>query len=311
MHITVLAGGPDPEREVSLTSGRAVAAGLIDAGHTVHLADATPDDLSALDLPCDVVFPAMHGAWGEGGPLQAELETRGLNFVGSDSVAAAVGMSKVATKLAWQAAGLPTPAFRHVTRPGLERVPGPCVVKAATGGSSIDVFLRPTIAEGEADVREPVDYLLAKYGEALVEQLVPGHEMTVGILFDEPLPPIWIDSAGTAAGWFDYKAKYSDGQAASAHRFDLPPELSPAAARDLQALCLEAHRTIGCRDLSRVDVMLDADGRPFLLEINTMPGFTGRSLLPDAARHAGIGFSALCDRLAHVAADRGRRRVAA
>ena len=311
MQITVLAGGPDAERDVSLTSGRAVAAALIEAGHHVHLADATPGDLSALDVPCDVVFPAMHGAWGEGGPLQAELETRGVRFVGSGSVAAAIGMSKVATKLAWQNAGLPTPAFRHVTRGGVERVPGPCVVKAATGGSSIDVFLRPTAPEGEADVAEPVSYLLAKYGEALVEQMVVGREMTVGILFDEPLPPIWIDSAGTDAGWFDYTAKYSDGPAASAHRFDLPPDLSPAGAKQLQELCLEAHRAIGCRDLSRVDVMLDADGRPFLLEINTMPGFTGRSLLPDAARHAGMSFAQLCDRLVQEAAGRGRIGIAA
>ena len=109
----------------------------------------------------------------------------------------------------------------------------------------------------------------------MVEQLVDGYELTVGILFDRPLPPIWVDPGD--GQWFDYQSKYSpDG---AAHRFDLPPVADVA---EIQRLCLEAHRVVGCRDLSRVDLMLDRDGRPFLLEINTMPGFTGRSLLPDA-----------------------------
>ncbi len=310
MRITVLAGGPDTERDVSFTSGRAVAAALIDAGHTVHLADATPDDLSALDVPCDVVFPAMHGNWGEGGALQAELERRNIPFVGSGSKAARLGMDKAAAKSIWQRNGLPTPPYRIVTEPGLASVPGPCVIKAVTGGSSIDCFLRPGAAESEADVQEPVDYLISKYGRCLVEQLVDGFELTVGILFDTALPPIWVDSSKTVAGWFDYKAKYSSDASAAAHRFDLPPVLDESGALALQSLCLDAHRALGCRDLSRVDVMLDRTGQPFLLEVNTMPGFTGRSLLPDAAKQAGISFVELCDRLIRRAAERGIAKAA-
>ena len=305
MNITVLAGGPDPERDVSLASGRAVAAALKDAGHAVRLADAGPGDLSALDAPCDVVFPAMHGPWGEGGDLQEALENRGIPFVGSGSAAARLGMDKAATKQCWRDAGLATPDWRLVTRPGLRRVLGPVVVKPIGGGSSIDTFLRPL----GGDVGDAVDYLLARYGRCLVETMARGVEVTVGVLFDAPLPPIWVDSAATAAGWFDYTAKYStDDNAAAAHRFDLPAKID---ANALQRLALAAHRAVGCRDLSRVDLIVGDDGRATLLEVNTMPGFTGRSLLPDAARRAGVEFVELCDRLALAAAVRGRRGVAA
>ena len=262
--VTVLAGGPSNERDVSLTSGRAVAAALKDAGYMVRLADVTPDDLSALDAPADVVFPVLHGEWGESGELQAILEARGVPFVGSGSVASRLGMDKVATKRAWLTAGLPTPHFQDLTSPVLKAVPGPCVVKPVSGGSSIDCFLKRCEPEGNCDVEGPTNFLLAKYGRCMVEQLVDGYELTVGILFDQPLPPIWIDPGD--GQWFDYQSKYSpDG---AIHRFDLPPVVDVA---EVQQICLEAHRVVGCRDLSRVDLMLDRAGRPWLLEINTMP----------------------------------------
>ena len=239
----------------------------------------------------------MHGAWGEGGALQAELERRGVPFVGSGSKAARLGMDKAAAKTAWRRAGLATPASRLVTRPGVRRADRPCVVKPVGGGSSIDCFVRPA----GGDVGEAVDYLLARYGACLIEDFVDGHELTVGVLLGDALPPIWVDAAGTDAGWFDYKAKYSTTDGAAAHRFDLP---AGADAGELQRLALAAHATVGCRDLSRVDLMLDRGGRPWLLEVNTMPGFTGRSLLPDAARRAGIEFADLCDLLVNAAANR-------
>ena len=295
--ITVLAGGPSNERDVSLTSGRAVAAALKDAGHAVRLADVTPDDLSALNAPADVIFPVLHGAWGESGELQAILEARGLAFVGSGSAASRLGMDKAATKRAWLDAGLPTPAFQLLTSPTLKTVAGPCVVKPVGGGSSIDCFLKRCEPEGTCDVEGPTNYLLAKYGRCMVEQLVDGYELTVGILFDRPLPPIWVDPGD--GQWFDYNSKYSvDG---AAHRFNLPPAADVA---EIRRICLKAHRVVGCRDLSRVDLMLDRGGRVQLLEINTMPGFTGRSLLPDAARQSGINFVALCDALTQNTARR-------
>ena len=306
MRVTVLAGGPSNEREISLTSGRAVAAALKQAGHQVHLADIAPDDLSALDVPVEVIFPVLHGEWGESGGLQEILEARDLPFVGSGSAASRLGMNKVETKRFWQLAGLPTPAYHRIDSPVVREAPGPCVIKPIFGGSSIDCFLRKTSAESTADIAEPVSYLVAKYGACMVEQFIDGHEMTVGILFERPLPPIWIDPG--AGQWFDYNQKYSAQGAA--HRFDLPPMLDPGGAADLQQMCVEAHRIIGARDLSRIDVMIDRAGKPWLLEINTMPGFTGRSLLPDAARHAGMDFPALCGALVSNAARR-REAVAA
>lgn len=306
MQISVLAGGPSNEREISLTSGRAVAAALKDAGHVVHLADITPDDLSALDVPCDVIFPTLHGAWGESGELQAILEAHDVPFVGSGSAASRLGMNKVATKLAWQEANLPTPAFRLVEHPSVRTAPGACVIKPVDGGSSIDTFIRKTAAEGVADIEGPVSYLVARYGRCMVEQFIDGYEMTVGILFERALPPIWIDPG--EGEWFDYQSKYSANGAA--HRFELPPAVATRHRRPfvekLQTIALEAHQVIGCRDLSRVDFMIDRAGKPYLLEINTMPGFTGRSLLPDAAREAGIDFADLCDQLVRRVARRDK-----
>ena len=291
MRITLLCGGPGPEREVSLIGGRAVAAALREAGHDVHAADISPADLSALDRPADAIFPVLHGTFGEDGTLQAILESRNLPFVGSGSAASRLGMDKAASKQVWQHHGLPTPAWRVVTEP--DRPAAPCVVKSVDGGSSIDVHLCRTADAAAA----AVDALLAKHGRAMVEAFVEGTEVTVGILGDQPLPPIRIDAKG---GWFDYQSKYAAGGAE--HRFDL--NLPDAVAAEVSALALKAHRAVGCRDLSRVDFIVDRDHRPFLLEINTLPGFTPRSLLPEAAAKIGIDFPALCDRLARAAANR-------
>ncbi len=303
--VTVLSGGPDPERDISLTSGRAVAASLAEAGHCVKLCDATPDDLSALDVPCDVVFPAMHGAWGEGGPLQLELEQRGFAYVGSGPEAAAVAMDKAAAKRVLAEAGLPVPQGELATTAGPHRAEHGVVIKPVSGGSSLDVFIRP---DG-GDITEPVNYLVARYGRCIIEELVVGFEMTVGILGDIALPPIWIDTSTVDGGWFDYAAKYqADG---ARHRFDLPPTVDAELAEQISAASLAAHSALGCRDLSRADLIVRRDGTFALLEVNTMPGFTGRSLLPDAARQAGVCFAELCDRLVQVAASRGRSRAEA
>ena len=289
MRITVLSGGPGPEHEVSLIGGRAVAAALREAGHDVYAADISPADLAALDHPADVIFPVLHGTFGEDGALQEILEQRGLPFVGSGSAASRLGMDKAESKRLWKAAGLPTPAWRVIAE--RESPAAPCVVKSVDGGSSIDVHLCRTADEAAG----AVEMLLAKHGRALVEQFIEGTEITVGILNNAPLPPIRIDAKG---GWFDYESKYSAGGAE--HRFDL--NLPQAVIEDVSGLAIEAHRALGCRDLSRVDFIVDREHQPFLLEINTIPGFTPRSLLPDAAAKAGVNFVRLCDQLVRNAA---------
>lgn len=298
MKITVLYGGPSAEREVSLVSGKAVAAGLREAGHEVFESDIRPDDLSALDRPCDVVFPVLHGAWGESGELQEILEQRGLRFVGSGSAASRLGMDKAATKRAWEAAGLPTPAYRVITSADEPLPAEPCVVKALDSGSSIDVFVYKTGREQPVSPAEAARRIIEQHGRALVEQFISGPELTVGLLEEQPLAPIRIIAKGD---FFDYEAKYR--AADTEHRFDtgLPAEV----VEHCRDLARQANAVVGARDLGRIDIMIDQQTmRPYLLEINTLPGFTPKSLLPEAAAHAGITFTQLVDRLVRRAAAR-------
>lgn len=290
MRVTVLCGGPSAERKVSLVSGRAVAGALRAAGHDVYSADIGPDDLGALDRPADVIFPVLHGWFGESGELQAIMEKRRLAFVGSGSVASRLGMNKAAAKRLWRKAGLPTPPWTVMTPASWQRggahLPAPCVVKPLDSGSSIDVSVCATPAEA----RRAVERLLARHGRALVEKFINGAELTVGLLEERPLDPIRII---TARRFFDYRAKYQDQATRHCFHTGLPYHV----VQQCRWLACRAADVLGARDLSRVDIMVDRDMRPWLLEINTIPGFTPKSLLPEAARHAGIGFTELVDRL--------------
>jgi len=300
MKVTVLYGGPSAEREISLISGKAVIEGLQSMGHEVFASDVSPTNLAGLDHPTDVVFPVLHGNFGESGELQEILEARGLPFVGSGSAASRTGMNKAASKELWKAVGLPTAAWQLITG-GPEAVSqlaieAPCVVKAIDSGSSIDVFICKTAAHAKASLSE----LLTKHGQAMVEAFVNGTELTCGILEEKPLAPIRIT---TSHEFFDFTAKYKGNDAQ--HHFDLG--LDDAVVKNVQEIARKAHETIGCRDLSRVDVIVDAENRPWILEINTLPGFTPKSLLPEAAAHGGIAFGPLVDRLVKRAHARGTK----
>jgi D-alanine-D-alanine ligase len=299
MRVTVLYGGPSAEREVSLVSGRAVIDALREMGHQVFASDVSPTDLSGLDRPADVIFPVLHGAFGESGELQEILEQRGLPFVGSGSKASRLGMNKVLTKQVWEKAGLPTPPWRVVKRgESLTESPGACVVKAIDSGSSIDVYLCKAPAECSAQTATAIQQVLSRHESALVEKFIEGVELTVGLLEEKPLAPIRIVPKGD---FFDYEAKYKSSE--TEHRFDtgLPSEV----IEHCRDLARRANAAVGARDLARIDIMVDANHQPYLLEINTLPGFTPRSLLPEAAKHAGIDFGPLVDRLVRRAAQRG------
>ena len=286
MKVTVLYGGPSAERQVSLISGQAVMDGLRAAGHEVHGSDVSPTDLRGLDYPCDVVFPALHGQFGESGELQEILERRGISFVGSGSVASRLGMDKVQAKRAWENLKLPTPAYEVLTGGAPLRITTPCVVKPIDSGSSIDVY----ICRGDGEAEDACHRVATKHGRALVEQYIKGVEVTVAVLEERALSPIRIT---TNHEFFDYTAKYVGNDAQ--HHFDLG--LPHALVRQLQEIALRAHDALGCRDLSRIDFIIDERHRPWLLELNTMPGFTPKSLLPEAAAHDGIAFPQLVDRL--------------
>ncbi len=305
LDITVLMGGPSSEREVSFVSGRAVADALAHCGHKVTAADISPEDTSALDREgLETVFIALHGPFGEDGQVQLLCEDRGLAYVGSGPVASKLAMDKDASKRLFRAAALETPPWVVIeqgTPPDrlaglLARTPPPCVLKPIDGGSSVDI----TIARDEPARDEALAGLLAAYGRAMIEEFIPGREMTVSILAEESLPLVEIRPARE---FYDYYAKYED----DATEYIVAPDVPPGVADRLASDALKAHQALGCRDFSRVDFMLTDDGRPHVLEVNTIPGFTSHSLLPKAAAAAGVSFERLCDRLVSLALERHRR----
>jgi len=303
LDITVLMGGPSSERDISLVSGKAVADALERRGHRVTRADISPRDAGALDRKgIDLVFPVLHGWFGEDGQVQALCESRGLTYVGSGPEASRLGMNKDAAKIVFRQAGLCTPDWIVVERADAAGRGGrgpaclglPVVLKPVDGGSSVDV----TIARDEAGRDAALEALLAAHGRALVERFVKGRELTVGILGEQALPVIQIVPARE---FYDKVAKYADG-AGTQYVFD--HGLSDDLVRWLQRCAVEAHAALGCRDMSRVDFILDDAGSPCVLEVNTIPGFTSHSLLPMAAARVGIGFDELVDRLAAMAMRR-------
>ena len=277
LRITVLMGGPSAERAVSLESGRAVADALASLGHEVSRSDISPQDLSALEPEADVVFIALHGTFGEDGQLQRILEERGLRFCGSGSAASARAMDKVASKRRFIEAGIPTPRFDIIKPRRLRQALAcwslPVVLKPVHEGSSVGCHL---VGEAEG-LRARAEGLLAEHGSCLIEQYIGGRELTVGILGDQVLPPIEIR---TGRAFYDYRAKYEDDD--TEYVFD--PPLPAALLERVGRLSLEAHRALGCRDFSRVDWIVDetrdAGSAALALEVNTIPGFTGHSLLP-------------------------------
>jgi len=296
--VAVLLGGKTAEREVSLKSGALVLAALRARGVDAHAFDPAEKDLEALIAGrYQRAFIALHGRFGEDGTLQGALEWLGLPYTGSGVLASALAMDKQRTKLLWQACGIPTPPHELLdARADLKAVAArlgmPLMVKPVNEGSSIGMS-KVRAAGGLEEA-----YALAVNYDRMVmaERFIEGQELTAGILGEEALPLIRLE---TPRDFYDYEAKY----VADDTRYLIPCGLSPARERELQALCLKAFRALGCRGWGRVDLMLDAAGDPWLLEVNTVPGMTDHSLVPMAARAAGLSYEDLCMRIleqAHV-----------
>ena len=296
LDITVLLGGPSSERNVSLVSGEAIASALERLGHQVLRADISPDNTVALDRAgIDVVFIALHGQFGESGDVQALCEKHALRYTGSGVRASEIAIDKDATKRVCRWAGITTPDWVIADGRSPCDLPAPPVVlKPIDGGSSVDI----TIAETAQDRDAALAGLLAKYGRAMVERYVRGREFTVGILGDQALPVLEIVPRGK---FYDLHAKYDD-DAGTVYNFE--HGLSERMAASLQEAALASHRAVGCRDMSRVDFIVDGRGAAWLLEINTIPGFTSHSLLPKAAARIGIGFDELVERIVTMALRR-------
>lgn len=291
--VAVALGGTSSERAVSLDSGANVLAALRARGVDAVPVDGIPALLeAALARRIDRVFNVLHGhrGGGEDGVLQGALEALGVPYTGSGVLASALSMDKIRSKQVWIALGLPTPLYvRHRAggdvRAAVRELGLPVVVKPANEGSSVGI----SRVFGETDLPAAVE-LAARYdGELLIEQLIVGGEYTVGILGAEALPSIRIVPAG---GYYDYHAKYVSDDTQY-----ICPGLQGEAEDALRALALRAFETLGCSGWGRVDVMRDEQGRNHLLEVNTAPGMTSHSLVPKAARQAGIDFEALCWRV--------------
>jgi D-alanine-D-alanine ligase len=288
--VAVLKGGPSEERDVSLNSGAAVAQALRESGYLVNEIDLTSTEL-ILPAETDAVFIALHGTFGEDGGVQQLLEQRGIPFTGSDSKSSKMAFDKIVSKRIFDQNGIATPAY-EVLRTGQPRtLPLPAVVKPPRQGSSIGV----TIVERESDWGRATNMALDYDEEMLVEAFVAGAELTIGIVGDQVLPVVEIRAP---KGNYSYAAKYTKG----ATEYLVPAPLTPEQSRQAQDLAWRAYAALGCRGMGRVDIRLAADGTLYVLEVNTIPGFTATSLLPKAAAAAGIGFNELCVKILNLAA---------
>lgn len=306
LNVLVLSGGDSPEREISLRSGAAVAAALEQRGHTVTTLDPaqtiTDEDFRAHD----VIFPVLHGVGGEDGILQERFERLGLNnFVGSGHDASALCFEKwgYKAKLA-EDTSINTPDGVLTYHGNVQEQPlasGPFVLKPFDGGSSVDTFI---VRDPEqADWPAMLDALQHRYTEMLLEELVEGTEITVGVLGEQALPVIEI--IPPSDGEFDYENKYNG------RTQELCPPLNVSSEKqtEAQALALKIHKLTGCRDMSRTDMIITPAGKIYVLETNTIPGMTDQSLLPKAAAVAGIDMPTLCNQLVQAAATRRTARV--
>ena len=296
--VAVLLGGRSAEREVSLRSGGMVLNALKRKGVNAHAFDPKDEGLEQLIAQrFDRVFIALHGRFGEDGTVQGALEYLGVPYTGSGVMASAIAMDKLRTKLLWQAAGIPTPPYELLTKESDFAQVGtklglPLMVKPAHEGSSIGMSKVTSLEKVQAAYE-----LAAEYDDVVIaERFIQGTEVTAAILGDEALPLIRLE---TPRVFYDYQAKYFSDDT----RYICPSGLLEEQEQRVRAEALRAFRLIGCSGWGRVDVMLDAAGQPYLLEVNTIPGMTDHSLVPMAARARGIDFDDLCVRIlesAHV-----------
>lgn len=336
MNIAVLMGGISAERNVSFASGKAVAEALQSRGHSIIALDPalgansvinlsmlhpdaghepTAQELAAFSpqrlVECvhsshldnvDIVFLALHGRYGEDGYMQALLDLRGLRYTGSTMLSSTLAMSKIMSKRIFQSAGIPTPAFlalssRSILGNGADydlvdelrsELGEGLVIKPDCEGSTVGITIVPN---GNVDEIKRGIELAATLGETiLVEQFIEGRELTVTVLGDEVLPIIEIR---TDTGFYDYAHKYTKGRT----EYICPAELPPDVEDFVSQLALSAHEALGCRAYSRVDFRLNDEYQAFCLEVNTLPGMTGTSLVPKSATAAGIEFGELCEKI--------------
>ena len=294
--IGVLMGGISSERDISLKSGRAVSEALIRQGQDAVPLDITDSDEIKIDSlirksRLDVAFIALHGRLGEDGTIQTILDNAQVPYTGSGAKASSLALDKATAQDLFEKSGMRTPPHVILTGKDFSQVdikiapagPFPLVVKPACEGSSIGI----SVVVNKDDLETAIDRA-RKFGEKiLIEKYIVGRELTVGIVGSETLPVLEICPKNK---FFDFEAKYTAGKT----EYIVPARIPEKIAGEVRNAALEAHRLLGCENFSRVDFMLDASGRYYILEVNTIPGFTSTSLLPKAAQKIGLGFDQLC-----------------
>ncbi len=299
-------GGWSAEREISLMTGKAVLQALKEEEYKVIGIDLDENIVEKLKkYRIDFVFLALHGPIGEDGRIQGLLEILGIPYTGSGTLASALAMNKIYAKQIFSQAGIPTPKWTvlpslHVTRYTLHGLNFPLVVKPAAQGSAIGV----SIVKKKEGLSSAIKKAKKLDKEVLIEEYIPGKEITVGILGEKTLPVIEIIPKTI---FYDYQAKYAPG--GSEHL--IPARLEKRVAERTARIALAAHQALGCRAYSRVDLRVDGKGQPWVLEINTIPGMTKRSLLPDAARAMGISFNQLVLKIIEYSLVTQKRQISA
>ena len=306
-YIVVLMGGISPEREISFQSGKAVANALSKDNNNVIKIIVNDDMVNELDnYKIDVAFIALHGYFGEDGGIQEVLESKGIPYTGSGISASRLAMNKVESKAIFRKNNIPTPDYLVVSAEqsmseitkGVKNLKLPVITKPVSNGSSIGI----SIIQEYIGIKDAIEQTGSYSEEILVEECIEGRELAVSVLNDKVLPVIEIK---TATGFYDYDAKYKSDKTqyivlTSADESS-GTTLSHAVYNKVQELAVRAHKSLGCRAFSRVDMILNKDDEIYVLEVNTIPGFTERSLLPKAAAAANISFSELCNSIVNAA----------
>lgn len=293
MNVLLIAGGWSGEREVALNGARQIEKGLKILGHTVTLFDPARDlrELYTATQGQDFAFINLHGSPGEDGLIQCLLERIGMPYQGADSRSSMLALNKAVSKQIFEAAGLTTPAWEFIPACHVEewnpRLSFPMVVKPNTGGSSLGVGLIHSQEELDAYLAQPEIAGL----DLIAEVMIQGTELTCGVLEDAILPPILIKPK--AGVFFDYESKYSNGACEEICPAPIPDELTAT----LQNMAAAAHDALGLTDYSRADFLVTDDGTAYILEVNTLPGMTATSLLPQEAAAIGLSFDQLLARL--------------
>ncbi len=298
-HIGVLMGGISSERGVSLRSGNAIYEALKNKGYDVVPIDADRDIADVLRKETiTLAFLALHGGFGENGAIQGMLEVMGIPYTGSGILASTLAMDKAASKKVFIYHGIPVPPFRIVTHEKFSAkidvdFSFPVVVKPSAEGSSIGV----TIVHNADGLRHALDSVFRYGNKAVVEHYINGKEVHIGILGNRVLGGVEVRPS---LEFYSFEAKYTEGIT----QYIIPPEIDDNTYQKAKDIALAAHNALGCSGATRVDLIIDAIGNPFVLEINTLPGMTTTSLLPKIARSAGLGFDDLVEEILRLALER-------